>query len=134
HRRLLSGPKAMGPFVTFGFDQGNTIARLSERDLGGRTLGDVEGEALANIAGRPRDKRRVSDDTIAIFDEYGSEAILLRPFMREREAELGGGPIVVAVPREGGFMAVPGTAMREISALVAWARQSFDEAPGRRVS
>jgi hypothetical protein len=134
HRRLLTGPANAGPWVTFGIDTPQQIIRLGPQNLQGRTLGDVEGEAVGNLAKRAMKIEKLKTGTgVALSDEYGAEALLVPETLKKIGKMLGASLYQVGVPKEGGFLAVP-IGEQESRALVAWTRDQFDSAKARRVS
>jgi hypothetical protein len=137
HRRLFGGKFERGPWVTFGWDTPKTLARMAPKDLGTRTLGDVEGEALANLeARRPKvTLHKVESGTIALSEEYGAEMVLVPSIMKWVAHELGRADMLaVGVPCEHGFFATSAMDMKRVSTLIQWTRSEFDKTPKRRVS
>lgn len=138
HRRLFVAPKfERGPWVTFGWDTPKTLARMGPKDLGSRTIAEVEREALSNLEAR-RDKiqlRKIGDHSVSLAEEYGAEMILSPTIMKWVASELGGVEMLaVGVPSEHGFLATSATDVRNVGAMIAWARSEFDQTPKRRVS
>lgn len=136
HRRLLTGPIAAGPWVTFGWDTPQTIARMRPQDLGERSLADVEREAKANLLARRSkvEHRTIGDHTVTLHEEYGAEMILLPDVMRDVARRLGAKMIAVGVPTEHGFFATSATDPAQVDVMIRWARQEFDKTQKRRVS
>ncbi len=135
HRRLLSGPIAAGPWVTYGWDTPKTIARMSPRHRGERTIEDIDREARANLLAR-RDKihyRAIGDHTVVLSEEYGAEMILVPEIMREVSARLRAPLMAVGVPTEHGFFATSVDPARA-GVMIQWTRDQFDKAQKRRVS
>jgi len=135
HRRLLqqgNGPHASGPHVTFGWDEGDAVTRMTPDNQGDRPLADVEREALENLAQQPYKLEPMKSGGAMLMAEYGSEMILLPKVMREVQAMVGAKLIAVGVPKEGGFAAAD--AATGMEPLLLWTRKVFDEAKGRRVS
>ena len=135
HRRLVSGARAeLGPWVTYGWDSPKTVARFTSEDLGGRTVADVEAEAIANLAKRSFEPRVIKPRVIGLPGEYCSEAILVPAVMKECarviEAEL----ICVSIPKESRLMAVPADDQTLVGEILQWTREMFDEGEGRRIS
>lgn len=142
HRRLFTGPVERGPWVTFGWDTPKTLARMAPKDLGTRTLADVEGEAIRNLETRRAKAKlqRIGDHTIALSEEYGAEMILVPSIMQWVASELGSqsgkepSMLAVGVPTEHGFFATSATDLKTVSGMIAWTRSEFDKAQKRRIS
>lgn len=134
HRALLEVGGPLGPWVTFGVDLGDRIARVPASLLAERSLADVEAEALRNLCDQPLEVRTLKPNLVTVLGEYGSEALLLPDVLRDVAARLGAELVAVGVPKEGGFLAHDATRGEEVSSLTAWSRQQFDEAECRRVS
>jgi hypothetical protein len=137
HRRLMEGHAPGGPWLTFALDVGNERHFVEPRHLGGGTIPstppEVEQRALVNLDRREFSIQRVGNG-VSVTHEYGSEAILLPPLMRQVQQLIGSALVVVAVPKEGGFYATHPENFQEVAALAAWTRNAFDEARGRRIS
>jgi hypothetical protein len=136
HRRLLSGPIAAGPWVTYGWDGPTAVARMAPQDQGERTLEDIDREARANLLARkPKiTYRRMGDHTVILSEEYGAEMILVPEIMREVAQQLGTEMMAVGVPTEHGFFATAALDPEKVDVMIRWARDEFDKTQKRRVS
>jgi hypothetical protein len=135
HRRLVPGPVDVGPWVTFGRDSGAVIARFGPKDLGGRTIAEVETDAIANLVAKESfTPKELKPRCIALSGEYACEAILVPAVMKQCARVLGSELICVAIPKEARFIAVPAEDMQLVGELVGWTREMFDGAEGRRIS
>lgn len=136
HRRLLSGSSELGgPWVTYGFDAPKTLARFAPKDLGDRSIAQVEVEALRNLLARNFVPQQLRDGVVVVPGEYCSEAILVPEIMHACADLLGDAQLmVVAVPKESRLMAVDAANLAGVRELVAWTRSMFDGAEGRRIS
>jgi hypothetical protein len=136
HRRLLSGPIQAGPWVTYGWDTPQTIARMGPKDRGERSIEDIDREAKQNLLARRGkiEHRTIGDHTVTLHEEYGAEMILLPEVMQDVVRRLGTRMIAVGVPTEHGFFATSATDVAQVDVMIRWARQEFDETKKRRVS
>jgi hypothetical protein len=119
--------------VTFGWDTPKAIVRMPPEDAEGRTVAEIEKEACANLARRAYKLKDLDHGSVALFEEYGSEMILLPEVLRRVQSAVGVDMIALGVPKEGGFIAAPAIG-DDIGALIQWTRKNFDEAKGRRIS
>lgn len=135
-RRLLGANNAagLGPWVTFGWDSPKSVARFTTADLGTRTIEDVEAEAIAGLAKRSFEPRVIKPRVIGLPGEYCSEAILLPEVMKSCARAIDCELMCVAIPKESRLMAAPADDVQLVGELVAWTREMFDGAEGRRIS
>ena len=134
HRRLLGDALGDGPWVTFGWDSPTAIARVGSDDLGDRTLAELEAEALANLEARGFVPKEIERGTVVLPGEHCAEAILLPSVMKACAARLGARLMAVAIPKESTLAAVDAADPAQVSRLIGWTRELFDEARGRRIS
>ncbi|MGZ6066590.1 MAG: hypothetical protein ACXWUE_28270 [Polyangiales bacterium] len=136
HRRLLSGPggATQGPWVTYGIDMGETVARYGPQHLGDKTIDDVEKRALENLASRDLKIEELAPGSFAIRDEYAAEAILLPALMRTLQARIGVKLMLVNIPTERMLVATTGEDIDRVKGMIELARKHFDQAQGRRIS
>lgn len=135
HRPLIAGAMAeSGPSVTFAWDLGDSLARVRESDLGARTRGDLEGEAVANLARREVTISRLGEHPILVVEgEWAAEKVLVADFMRELERRLGARMLVVAVPVEGAMMVTSADSLHASSVLASFSMQKFHQQGLRRI-
>jgi hypothetical protein len=135
HRRLVGGSTPdLGPWVTYGWDSPKTVARFTTEDLGGRTIADVEAEAIANLAKQSFEPRVIKPRVIGLPGEYCSEAILVPAVMKECARVIGAELLCVSIPKESRLMAVPADDHALVADLLHWTRDMFDQGEGRRIS
>jgi hypothetical protein len=134
HRRLLSGPVNEGPWVTYGWDSPEAVTRFQPKDLGSRTIEEVEAEALVNLAKRNFAPQEIKQGALGLPGEYCSEAILLPDVMKACSRMLGAELIAVAIPKESRLMCVSADDLEMVQNLMSWSREMFDGAAGRRIS
>lgn len=128
-RRLVDG----GPWVTFVWLTHDTVVDANPHRLAGRTLVDVEHEAVENLARRAITVDEQCPATLLVTDEFGAEALMLPAVLRGLAARLGG-PLAIGVPKEGGFMVVRADDAEHLARLTAWTEDLFDGTTGRRIS
>ncbi len=134
HRRLLAGPGTTGPWLTFAMDYGDSLVFLDPKATVGTSLLDLEWKALANLSRADLRIDSVRPGMVSVAGEYASEALLLPAVMDHVHRVLGSALLAVAVPKEGGFLAVDAGRAHDVSALISWTRKSFDEGRARRIS
>lgn len=134
HRRLIPGPHEMGPWLTFGLDEGERVARIGPNHLHGRTLEELEKKALENLAARNMQPKEIAAKMVAVQDEYAAEAILLPELMRKVQKMVGTDMMLVSIPNEHLLVATLGEDPEITTGTIVLARKHFDETTKRRIS
>jgi hypothetical protein len=133
-RRLLPGDLEVGPFVTFGWDRPDSVSRFTTNFLDGRTIADVERDAIENLIALDLRPNLFAEGAVGMPGEYASETLLVPSLMRACAELIGAELMVVAVPKAGRLVAVSATNHDLVSRVVGNARVQFEEAQGRRIS
>src|SRR5206468_220169 len=92
--------------VTYGWDQPTTLSRFSPQHLEGRTIEDVEKEAVDSLIGVGFEPYLMAPNAVGMPGEYASEAILVPEVMRQCASLLSTKLMVVTVPKRARLVAM----------------------------